>query len=715
MDTTEINLLSENELNRRHVLAILSRIDLLIRREVRRWQLAGQDPSDTFRGLYISDNEAKDLAVRAFATNWGSTISLEQDEEKAFACALTIADELIENIRNAAQSRGYEPSLDRLMRVFSLSSFELYTIAICLAPHLDIRYERLYGYLQDDVTRKLPTVNLVLNLLCEPGEARLPAYSNFFSDAALLRNNLISLSGEGNSGNFHLLSRTIHLDETIAMWIMGQYQPGEGSRQCISVIEPPGEEDLCILAGNASGEIEKQVDKKPILVFYGPDRTSQDTAALFAGKLMNQKILKADLSAAANNEIPVYPIIRKVLRDSIITGYLPYFYAWDNSLEDGILPESILQELCDFPNAVIISGRNFWHAIGISRNRPFTWLEFPIPNYEQRLTIWDHFLVGEVSQGSMNVPALAGAFALTTTQIRDAVASAKDLANKHGDVITQDYLYLAARAHSNPRLATLARKLTPRYEWTDIVLPEDQINLLREIITTVRTRPKVLEEWGLGLKLVSSRGITILFAGPPGTGKTMAAEIIAQELKLDLYKIDLANVISKYIGETEKNLERIFTEAEASNAILFFDEADALFGKRSEVRDSHDRYANIEISYLLQRMEAYDGVSILATNLRANLDEAFTRRLQFVVDFPFPSEEYRHRIWKALFPPSVPRAEDLDFRSLAKNYKIAGGNIRNILVNATYQAASDGGVLTMEHLLHGVRRELQKMGRLVEE
>jgi SpoVK/Ycf46/Vps4 family AAA+-type ATPase len=231
----------------------------------------------------------------------------------------------------------------------------------------------------------------------------------------------------------------------------------------------------------------------------------------------------------------------------------------------------------------------------------------------------------------------------------------------------------------------------------------------------VRGRPKVLDTWGVGRKLASSRGVTVLFAGPPGTGKTMAAEIIAGELGLDLYRIDLSTIVSKYIGETEKNIERIFQEAEQSNAILFFDEADALFGKRSEVRDSHDRYANIEISYLLQRMEAYNGVTILATNLRGNLDEAFTRRLQFAVNFPFPEAEDRIRIWKTLFPSEVPRAAEVDLVHMAETFRLAGGNIRNVIVSAAYLAAADGDIVTMAHLLHATRRELQKMGRLVRE
>jgi SpoVK/Ycf46/Vps4 family AAA+-type ATPase len=219
----------------------------------------------------------------------------------------------------------------------------------------------------------------------------------------------------------------------------------------------------------------------------------------------------------------------------------------------------------------------------------------------------------------------------------------------------------------------------------------------------------------VGQKLAASAGVTALFFGPPGTGKTMGAEVIARELGLDLYKIDLSTMVSKYIGETEKNLEKIFTEAENSNAILFFDEADAIFGKRSEVKDAHDRYANIEISYLLQRMESFDGVTILATNLKANLDEAFTRRLQFAVDFPFPRAADRLRIWRTLFPPGVPRDPDLDLERMAESFEITGGNIRNILINAAYLAATDGQVVRMTHLLHGARREMQKMGRLVNE
>jgi len=413
--------------------------------------------------------------------------------------------------------------------------------------------------------------------------------------------------------------------------------------------------------------------------------------------------------------------VQFALRDARLTGAVALFNGWDACLdEDKRVAPDVLAAVCDHPGPVIMAGQKQWQAGGIIRQRTIVTQEFGLPSYQQRLALWRNFVqnVTDPSASADQLEAerladLAGQFALTSGQIRDAVAAAHDRAWQVGRTLQVDDLFSAARSYSNPRLSTLARKIEPRYNWDDIVLPTDQALILRELVATIRQRPKVLEEWGVGKKLAASAGVAVLFAGPPGTGKTMAAEVLAHALRLDLYKIDLAAVVSKYIGETEKNLERIFTEAASSNAILFFDEADAIFGKRSEVKDAHDRYANVEVSYLLQRMESYEGVTILATNLRANLDEAFTRRIHFVVDFPFPRMEDRLHIWKTLFPSTLPRDAAVDFTILARRFELAGGNIRNIIVSAAYLAADNGQVVGMAHLLHGAKRELQKMGRWV--
>ena len=517
-----------------------------------------------------------------------------------------------------------------------------------------------------------------------------------------------------------LLAQTLIPDEAVVSWLLGRYQPHADLMGHARLITVSASGDSRLLDPAQCEALQTVLDRPgdaPLVITRGPDTLAQDEAARRLAGRMRRPLLTVDLPAAIEAGAAPHRAVQMALRDARLTGAIPYLCHWDACLADGAAPPGLLTELCACPGLVIVGGQAPWLAQGITRNRPLATIEFATPSFGQRRILWEHFLGAASAEQTerLEVDAVASQFILTAGQIRDAVATARDLALQRGEPLGSADLLAAARAHSNPHLASLARKIMPRYDWEDIVLPADQVALLGEIVATVRGRPLVLEEWGLGRKLVSGQGVTTLFAGPPGTGKTMAAEIIAGELGLDLYKIDLSTIVSKYIGETEKNLERIFTEAESSNAILFFDEADALFGKRSEVRDSHDRYANIEISYLLQRMEAYDGVTILATNLRANLDDAFTRRLQFAVDFPFPEEQDRLRMWQTLFPPDVPCEPDLDFGLLARRFKLAGGSIRNIIVSAAYLAASDGRRVSMGVLLHGTRRELQKMGRLVGE
>ena len=706
-----------------HLQAELARLDILIQRQVIRWQLSGQDPNDAFRGLYVSDHEANALLERSFGANWGGTVQMPEDQEMEIQKALQSAQERSHTIAGEAAKQGKQVRLVELVEFFGLTEFDLDVFLICLAPTLDLRYERLYGYLQDDVTRKRPSVNLVLDLLCQPNPDRLLNLPRFGSDAPLFRFHLLEKASGMPGDKNPILSQVLSVDESVITWLLGQYRPHPDMVTYFSLqtSRPSGFADM--LAEQLRSVQDLSGSQPPILVFFGRDQAGQDAAANHVAGEMGLPLLVVNLDRLENAEpntsadaAPIEQVLRMALRDARMVGAVPYLRGWDVCLQDGVPAAGLLAELCDFPNMTIVSGSSGWRAAGIDRQRAISWLEFGIPMYPERKRIWQHYMeLNGVSEDTADLTSLAGQFQLTIGQIRDAVTAARDRALQSEEPISNAGLFAAARQYSNPRLSSLARKLQPRYGWDDIVLPNDQRTLLYEIVNTVRQRPRVLDEWGVGRKLASSRGVTVLFAGSPGTGKTMGAEVIAGELGLDLYKIDLSTVVSKYIGETEKNLERIFNEAESSNAILFFDEADSLFGKRSEVKDSHDRYANIEISYLLQRMEAYDGVTIMATNLRANLDEAFTRRLQFAVDFPFPEEADRLRIWNTLFPPEVPCSAEVDLSVLARRFKIAGGNIRNIIVNAAYLAAADGGQVSMSHLLHGTRRELQKMGRLVSE
>jgi len=334
------------------------------------------------------------------------------------------------------------------------------------------------------------------------------------------------------------------------------------------------------------------------------------------------------------------------------------------------------------------------------------------PDRESQVEMWraalgDHGtpLYGEIAE-------LVEQFDLGPEGITQAADEARAQANGAGAIPSSD-LWRACRAQCAGRMEDFAQKLTPVQTWDDIVLPADTSKQLREIAAQVSRRAQVYERWGFARRIRRGRGISALFSGASGVGKTMSAEALANHLNLDLYRIDLAGVVSKYIGDTEKNLRRIFDAAEQSGAILFFDEADALFGKRTEVKDSHDRYANIEVNYLLQRMEEYRGLAILATNRKSALDRAFLRRLRFVVDFPFPDAARRRLIWSKSFPKEAPVGE-LDFDFLAR-LEITGGNIRNIALNAAFMAAERGGPIELDNVLHAVRREYSKIDKLVTE
>ncbi len=333
-------------------------------------------------------------------------------------------------------------------------------------------------------------------------------------------------------------------------------------------------------------------------------------------------------------------------------------------------------------------------------------VEAPLPSVVERRALWFALTGADVDD-------VAAKFRLSTRQIGEAAEVALlAAAGTAAAAPSKAQLDLGARQASITQLAELAARLEPAFGWEDLVLPERPREILGSISSYLRHRDVVLSEWGYERTVARTQGLKVLFAGESGTGKTMAGQVLARELGLDLFRIDLATVVSKYIGETEKNLDRIFGAAEGSNAILFFDEADALFGKRSEVRDSHDRYANIEVAYLLQKMEAYPGAVILATNFRQNMDDAFLRRLDVVVDFPFPEPEDRERIWALVLPEAAPIADDVDIAFLANRFKLSGGGIRNCSLAAAFLAADEQSAIGMEHLIRAVALEYGKLGRL---
>ncbi|HEY9694208.1 MAG TPA: ATP-binding protein [Oculatellaceae cyanobacterium] len=632
-----------------------------------------------------------------------------------------------------------------LQKAFSLSDFDLDILAIALAPELDRYYERVYAYLQDNISNKRPTVDMVFNLLCSSIPEKLSRRKHFTTNAPLIYHRLIHLASEPHQQQPTLLSHHLILDPQVVRLLL--HQPGLDSRltSCCQLLESSLFSKTLYLKADVQTALETlaiedwQKQQPLLLYFQGTDSTGKRRTAQRLAKILKVPLLVADLARMVEDKVNFEDKLQLLWREAWFFDRLLY---WDNLdvlyLQEHQIPyQSFLRELDKNWGITIIAGVQNWIPTSTSVKGLIT-VPFTIPESSLRRECWlTHLQAAQINIDDAELNVLSDRFLLTPDQIADAVATAYNTArwqqisssksesflnssnqdNSHLKIAKPlpSFLNLcsAARAQSGHDLATLARKITPKYTWDDIVLPPNQLTQLQDICKEAEYRDLVHQKWGFADKLSLGKGLNVLFSGSPGTGKTMAAEVIAHQLQLDLYKIDLSQIVSKYIGDTEKNLNRIFTAATNSNAILFFDEADALFGKRSEVQDARDRYANIEVGYLLQKMEEYEGIAILTTNLRSNMDTAFERRLRFIIEFVLPDAKNRHLIWQGIFPENAPCSPDLDLEFLAQNFEITGADIRNIVLTAAFLAANDGGVIEMVHLIRAVRREHQKRGQIL--
>jgi DNA polymerase III delta prime subunit len=714
-----------------HLSDELRLLNLRLQREMLRQphQPAG-DTLSAFKGLVISDTEAAELVTRPAdqISTYGSEAAEDAVEQK-LAQSLSELENDIQQRCSTSRREGVYLALARLTELFSLTRFEEQCLVVCLAPELDRKYERLFAYLQDDATRKKPCVNLILNLLCETLVQKLATRAVLDPSAPLLRFKLLQVADSAAEGQPPLLARTLKLDDRIANFLLGQRQMDARLERCARLVVPHAGVGETMAGQEFYQRTERFLHgyfKDPqsaghnvLLYLHGPANSDQRLVVETACRNYDLPLLVADVEAIKAGAMPFDQAAWLLAREATLQAAVLCLENTDCLIAEAdkhvLELKSLLEAAKTFSRLTFLFGTRHWQPPSFMHDCLFLSVAVPAPDLGTCKRFWEEGLAGsDRLSPDIDSAVLAGKFRFGLSQIKDALAAAANLARWRSPgewQITASDIYAACRTQSSPKLGALARKIEPKYAWGEIVLPEDNLAQLKELCEQARHRHRVYGEWGFDRKLSLGKGLNALFSGPPGTGKTMAAEVIASELQLDLYRIDLSQVVSKYIGETEKNLHQIFLEAQAGNAILFFDEADALFGKRSEVKDAHDRYANIEVGYLLQKMEEYEGVAILATNLSQHIDEAFLRRMHFVVEFPFPDQQYRKRIWQVVFPQEAPLAEEVDFDVLAREIKLAGGNIKNIALAAAFYAAGNGRVIQMPHLLQAARREHQKLGR----
>lgn len=614
-----------------------------------------------------------------------------------------LLDEAQQNLDVVAGGLPAPSALETLVSAFGLSPFERELLLICAGMELDSGFPQLCAALQGDSRRAYPTFSLALKAF--PGahwSALLPA-------APLRRWRLVEV-GSGDS----LTTSPLRIDERVLHHLAGLSYLDERLRGMADPVVaseelPPSH---TVLASRVVEILSNVVwFDNPVIQLCGGEDAEKGAIAATAC---------ADLGVALHSiraaEIPASAADREALgrlweREAFLCGTALLVDCEDLDGRDEkerwdrreIAASFLERTRC----LVFVTSRQPFRF----KNRSSVRMDVERPTPAEQKALWRRALGPSAPGLDGQLEGLVAQFSLGSREIQAATNDGLAAWSKEGGEVSDlaAALWNACRSQARPRLEDLAERIDPAATWDDLVLPEPQQQILMEIGVHLRGRARVYDVWGFASKGSRGLGISALFSGDSGTGKTMAAEVLANDLNLDLYRIDLSQVVSKYIGETEKNLRRVFDAAESGGAILLFDEADALFGKRSEVKDSHDRYANIEISYLLQRMEAYRGLAILTTNMKSGLDRAFLRRIRFVVQFPFPDLSQRAEIWKRIFPEETP-TDGVELEKLAR-LNVAGGNIRNIALYAAFLAADSGEPVGMAHLLRAARVEYAKMER----
>jgi AAA+ superfamily predicted ATPase len=687
----------------------LRRLDVLIEREILRLRGRYQLSLDEFRGLYVSDEQVDQLLNQ----------SVQGEQMRPYLQQLAQQIGMLDE--SVAQE--HDP-LRHLSELFGLNAVECDLLFFALAPELNFKYETLYAYLNDDVAKKWATIQIAQRLLDGPDATGNAVRMALAPAAPLVRDRLVVL-GEGGTGLRSSTHQGFALSPLVAQFLLGLAPGTVALSRCIalraSALEwqsVPVTEDLRETLRRLPLVLTQSAP--PLIVFSGETGSGKDQAKSALAAAMRCSMLEFDLAAAPNGpdtaelldelalELKLWPAVLSVIglertldaegRPGAATAILS---RWLRTARGAVI--------LDVPSG--FAWRRLFPALrGIE-------FDFDKGGYAQRAALWRHLSAHhDVVLTAEESALLAGRFDFSAGQIAAVIADATDMARLQSDPreerVAFAHILRSARACSDQHLGSLAIKVRRPQRWHQLVLAQTTLRHVREFTAAVRQRHVVFSEWGFRETLGHSGSLVALFAGVSGTGKTMTAGVIAAELDLDLYKADLSGMVSKYIGETEKNLDRIFDVARKANAMLFFDEADALFGKRSEVKDAHDRYANIETAYLLQKLEEHSGVVILATNIKRNIDEAFARRLQYVIEFPVPDVREREQLWRGMFPAAAPLLDDIDFGFLARQFALSGGNIRNVALDAAFLAAQAQAEIDMQRIIHALARQYSKQGKI---
>lgn len=707
--------------------------------------LAGGDPlADPLagaRGLVVTEDELlEDGRPPDDSREWRAYAAYRREEERRIGRA----------VRNGLKA-GADLPLARMAVLLGLSVWECRCLVLCLAAEWDRKYEKWFAYLNDDATCRYPTPDLAYRLLCDGEEERRIARRSLGGEGVLRRLLLEPTAPEAGYSRSRL-KEPLRLDARTLSFLLGSERIdsrlGEAVRPFDGEEPPPFPEEGDPAFGLLRPLAEaRRLPGFPFVHLWGPEGGGKLLRLRKLAAARGQRLLLVRLALLPAEPDRLAAELLRIVREAAFTDAMLVVEEEKGQAAESVAARhewtAALEDYAEFAWRPLVGWigpeRRRREGLPVPAGAFLLEAEVGVPEAGDRAAAWkaareahkaawsDAAEGGDAERGAAGTDEeradreferlaaeLGDKYRFTPGQIGQAWREAAGIAASRGErEPSRGELEAAARKQFRHRLGQLADRIEPRRSWDDLVLAEEPLSLIREACDRYVHRETVLNRWGFGRKLPYGTGVHLLFSGPPGTGKTMAAEIVAGELGLELYRIDLSRIVSKYIGETEQRLKELFDEAEQSGAILFFDEGDALFGKRTEVKDAHDRYANMEGAYLLQRIEAYGGVTILATNLLQNMDEALLRRMSVVVKFPFPDAADRERIFRAHLPAEAPLSDDLDLAFLASRLDVSGGHIKNIALAAAFLAAGEGAPIGMSHFVRAAGQELRKMGKIL--
>lgn len=653
------------------------------------------------------------LVERMVARHHRATTGGDEREIAELTLELERVDELIRARCDASQQLGIDLPLDRVRQSLGLSFTEMRVVEVLVALELAARVRQLAAPYLDDAGRV--TVELLEALVYRSPRTRMVSGEELGTSARIFRFQLAHVT----NADLPWLTRPIRIAPRVIELALGRLQLDDEIARVGRLITTPDRGDALLLDDAKRALVEvalrSQTERPhaPVPFIVGPVGSGRGSIVQAGAHRIDRAVIEIDASALPRDATQLMPLLAGIVRETILFDAVLLVRGIDalagndeRQIADRITPVIAMLASAPLPLALTATS-NCWPRASM---RPVVLVELGIPNEEDRQLLWKRALGPDAVELSERA---AERYRVTAGVLQCAADFARVQASSRQAPVVLTDVRVGIRVQLDKDLSLLGRRVEWSQTWDDVVLPEDVHQELRELIGRIKYRRRVLDDWGFARKMAKGVGVSALFSGPPGTGKTMVASLVAKELELDLYMIDASRMVSKWIGETEKNLARLFDAAGAGHAVLLFDEADSLFAKRTEVRSSTDRYANLEVNYLLQRMEAFEGVTILTTNLEASIDEAFKRRLAFRIAFPMPEADERARLWRAMLPLQANVSPTIDFDALASKFAMSGGYIRNAVLRAAYLAAAEDCAIEMRHLQRGGMLEYTAMGKVI--